>query len=166
MLAEFHDKKCCNFINLFLCILWDLIVMGLVLSWWRLLKTVDLVTWLATGSRLGTSKMLCEKHIWKFKSQDISKVSCDLAKLGDDPWDTLTANFKCDSYTFHLYYIYTLYPQNSEENPIDVSTISTFYKELLILNREILVVSSPSPLPLSYIERRFVPKQNSHPFRL
>ena len=33
MLALFHDKKCCNYINLFPCILWDSIVMGLVLSW-------------------------------------------------------------------------------------------------------------------------------------
>ena len=32
MLSLFHDKKCCNFINLFPCILWNLIVMGLVLS--------------------------------------------------------------------------------------------------------------------------------------
>ena len=27
----FHDKKCCNCINLFPCILWDFIVLGLVL---------------------------------------------------------------------------------------------------------------------------------------
>ena len=40
MLALFHEKKCCNFINLFPFILWDLIVMGLVLSWSRFLKTV------------------------------------------------------------------------------------------------------------------------------
>ena len=32
-------------------------------------------------AQLSTSKRLCEKHIWKFKSQDISKVSCDLANL-------------------------------------------------------------------------------------
>ena len=33
MLVLFHDKKCCNCINLFPCILCNLIVMGLVLSW-------------------------------------------------------------------------------------------------------------------------------------
>ena len=32
MFALFHGKKYCNFINLFPCILWDLIVFGLVLS--------------------------------------------------------------------------------------------------------------------------------------
>ena len=42
MLAVFHDKKYCNFINLFHCILCDLIVMSLVLSGEDLLKIVDL----------------------------------------------------------------------------------------------------------------------------
>jgi len=32
-------------------------------------------------AQLDTNERLCEKHIWKFKSQDISKVSCDLANL-------------------------------------------------------------------------------------
>ena len=32
MLALFHYKKCCNLINLFTYILWDLIVMSLVIS--------------------------------------------------------------------------------------------------------------------------------------
>ena len=41
MLALFYDKKCCNFINLFSCILWDLIVMGLLLSGENLIKTVE-----------------------------------------------------------------------------------------------------------------------------
>ena len=66
-------------------------------------------------AQLSTSKRLCEKHIWKFKSQDISKVSFDLANLGDDSRDTLTTNYKCDSYSLHLYYIYPHYPQNCKE---------------------------------------------------
>ena len=41
MLALFHDKNCCNFINLFLYILWDLIVIGLVLSDEAFIKTVE-----------------------------------------------------------------------------------------------------------------------------
>ena len=32
-LALFHDKKYCNCFNFVLCILWDFIVLGLVLSW-------------------------------------------------------------------------------------------------------------------------------------
>ena len=42
MLVLFHDKKCCNFINLFPCILWDLIVMGLDLGGEDLLKKLIL----------------------------------------------------------------------------------------------------------------------------
>ena len=41
MFALFHDKKCCNFFNLFLCILCDLILMGLVLSGEDLIKKVE-----------------------------------------------------------------------------------------------------------------------------
>ena len=42
ILALFHDKKCCNCINLFPCILWNLIVMSLVLSDENLLKKLIL----------------------------------------------------------------------------------------------------------------------------
>ena len=41
MLALFHDKKCCYFINLFPYILWDLIVIDLVLSGENFIKTVE-----------------------------------------------------------------------------------------------------------------------------
>ena len=43
MLVLFHNKKCCNFINLFLYILWDLIVMGLALSDEDFIKTVEVI---------------------------------------------------------------------------------------------------------------------------
>ena len=37
MLVLFHDKKCRNCINFVTCILlWDFIVLGLVLSWWKI----------------------------------------------------------------------------------------------------------------------------------
>ena len=36
MLALFRDKKCCNCFNFVSCILWDFIVLGLVLGWWRI----------------------------------------------------------------------------------------------------------------------------------
>ena len=41
MLALFHDKKCCNIINLFSCTLWYLTIMGLVLSDEDLIKIVE-----------------------------------------------------------------------------------------------------------------------------
>ena len=92
MLALFHDKKYCNFINLFPCILWDLIVMSLVLSGENLIKTVE-----------GHMRSTCQK----LKSQCILRVISLLGQLARciDSWD-----FKCDSYTLHLYYIYPHYP--------------------------------------------------------
>ena len=36
LLGLFHEKKCCNCFNFVPCTLWDFIVLGLVLSWWRL----------------------------------------------------------------------------------------------------------------------------------
>ena len=92
MLALFRDKKCCNFINLFLCILWDLIVMDLVLSGENLIKTVE--------GHMGST---CQK----LKSQCISRVISRLGNLSRWPTrSTDSWNFKCDSYTLHLYYIY------------------------------------------------------------
>ena len=57
MLDLFHNKKCCNSINLIPCILWDLIVMGLVLSDEDLIKIVE-----------GHMRSTC----WKLKSQCVS----------------------------------------------------------------------------------------------
>ena len=36
MLTFFHDKKCYNCFNFVPCILWDYIVLGLILSQWRI----------------------------------------------------------------------------------------------------------------------------------
>ena len=63
MLALFHDKKCCNCINLFPCILWDLFVSGLALSWWRLLKTVKFATCLRLTYEWTTHKRSHKKHM-------------------------------------------------------------------------------------------------------
>ena len=62
MLALFHEQKCCNFINLFPCILWNLIVMDLVLSWWRLLKTVKFATYSQLTREWTTSERSHEKQ--------------------------------------------------------------------------------------------------------
>ena len=45
MLALFHGKKCCNCINLFPYILWDLFAIGLVLSVEYLIKVVEDHMW-------------------------------------------------------------------------------------------------------------------------
>ena len=63
ILALFYDKKCCNCINLFPCILWDLFKMGLVLNWWRLLKIVDLATCPRLTRKWTTHEKSREKHV-------------------------------------------------------------------------------------------------------
>ena len=63
MLALFHDKKCCNCFNLFSCILWDFIVLGLVLSWWRL-KLNWRSVYFATSSREVRENDSREKGMW------------------------------------------------------------------------------------------------------
>ena len=80
LLVLFYGKKCCNCINLFLWILWDLIVMDLILNWWRTEQ-------LATSSQVNNSqKIMWEAHAgsWRVKCQ---KGSCDsfrdLANLRD-----------------------------------------------------------------------------------
>ena len=104
MLTLFHDKKCCNFINLFPYILWELIVMGLVLIWWRLLK--NLISWL--GSRLAqdcnTHERPCEEHMRKFNNQYFVQVTCDLANLQD----TLISRILSVTFTPFTHNIYTL----------------------------------------------------------
>ena len=120
MLDLFRDKKCCNFINLFLCILWDLIVMDLVLSGENLIKTVE--------GHMGST---CQK----LKSQCISLVISRLGNLSRWPTrSTDSWNFKCDSYTLHIYSIYPHYPQNCKE-AIQRKTLQRFLQHTHILER-------------------------------
>ena len=64
MLALFHDKKCCNCFNFIHCILWDFIVLGLVLSWWRLKLNWRLVHFATTSWESLTLKILAKLTAW------------------------------------------------------------------------------------------------------
>ena len=67
MLALFHDKKCCKCIKLFPCILWDFIVLGLTLSWWKIEHEmkISVVSWLTHKKfvRKVSLKRAREKHM-------------------------------------------------------------------------------------------------------
>ena len=81
VLTLFYDKKCCNYINLFPCILWDLFIMSLVLSWWRLLKKLI--------SQLGSqvvqlAKVTWEAHAESWRVNEFRDSSCNLANSRDD----------------------------------------------------------------------------------
>ena len=81
-------------------------------------------------------------------------------------------NFRCDSYPLDSYYIYHHYLQNCKEaiqivNPREVSITPTILERAThSLSENSFVVSSPFPFPLPYLERWFVPKHNSHSFRV
>ena len=89
----FHDKKCYNCINLFSYILWDFIVLGLVLSWWRLLKPVKL----ATCSRVDNPwKVMWGEHVgsWRVKCQVVFCESLhDSGQAASNPWNSILGGF-------------------------------------------------------------------------
>ena len=124
MLALFYDKKCCNFINLFTCILWDLIVMGLVLSWWRLLKIFNL------------RKAMWGAHVEVQESVHLASISI-LGQPARYParyparWPN-NWEFKYDSSTLHPYYIYLYYPHNCKEAIQKKNLKRGFYNTLLV----------------------------------
>ena len=157
MLALFHDKKCCNCSNFVPCILWDFIVLGLVLSWWRLK-----LKWRISGFREKLSReRACEEHMtgsWRVMP-GCRFHECLIGKA-----------FPRDSReTFCLEDFFVWIPYPSERKTLDrFSTTHTpiflreSYSSLVKINCSLFSF----PLPLSYLERRFVPKHNPHIFRV
>ena len=115
VLALFHDKKCCNCFYLVPCILWDFIVLGLVLSWWRLK-----LNWRSSAfhkklrkanpqsSHVRSTWLEVEESCQAISFANVSRVrsSCEVVAKHSS-WRT----FKCDFLTLHPYYIYPHYPQ-------------------------------------------------------
>ena len=71
MLTLFYDKKCCNYINLFPCILWDVIVIGLILSWQKLLKTMKFMPWSWLTHEWTTHERSHEKHMLEIEESSV-----------------------------------------------------------------------------------------------
>ena len=118
-------------------------------------------TW---GAHAGSWRVKCQR--W------ISRVTRDLANSRVTREILYLDDFKCDYYTLHPYYIYPHYPQNCKES-IQKKTLESFLQHIYLvkesytsLSENSFIVSFPSPLPLLYLERRFVPKHNSHLFRV
>ena len=105
MLALFHDKKCCNCINLFPCILWDLFVMGLVLSWWRLLK--KLISWLSSLV-VQPMKVTWEAHAGSWRVSEFCNSSRNLTKSRDDLQNALIAGILSVTLIPFTHTLYTL----------------------------------------------------------
>ena len=119
MLALFHDKECCNCNKLFPCILWNCIVLGLVLSWWRIKHAMKIIAVLWLSCEKLTSKGTRENATWEahagswrvkcpstfreyFARKTISRGTRENLCLKD---------FKYDFLAIHSYYIYFHYPQ-------------------------------------------------------
>ena len=134
MLALFHNKKCYNCINLFSCILWDFIVLGLVLSWWRIKHAKKVNAVLRLPREKLASKGTHEKATWEAHSESW-RVKCQAAFreyltrkaiLRGTHETFCLEDFKCDFLTF-THTIYTLITHKSKrdyskKNPREVST--------------------------------------------
>ena len=179
MLTLFHDKKYCNCINLFPCILWDFTVLGLVLSWWRIKYAMKISAVSPLACKKFANKGSCEKVTWEAQARSW-RVKCQVAfckyfARKAISWGTCKILcLEVLSVTFHIFYptIYTLITHKSKkrlikENPREVSTKHPPFRERVIhpLVRNHYSLFS-FPLPLSYLERRFVPKHNPHQFRV
>ena len=157
MLALFHDKKCCNCSNFVPCILWDFIVLDLVLSWWKLK-----LKWRINGfhEKLNRERA-CEEHMtgsWRVVPGN----------------RFLPGGFLCMNSLPFTHTIYTLIThkckrRHSERKTLDrFSTTHTLiflresYSSLVRINCSLFSF----PLPLSYLERRFIPKHNPYIFRV
>ena len=96
------------------------------------------------------------------------RVSCEIpVKLST--WRI----FKCDFLIFHPYYIYHHYPKKYQEAIQRKKLQICFLQHTPIFQRQsyLYLVRNHSnlfsfPLPLSYPERRFIPKYNSHLFKV
>ena len=105
MLALFHGKKYYNYINLFPCILWDLIVFSLVLNGEDLLKKLIL----RFGSQVvQPAKVTWGVHAGSWRVSGFRDSSHDLANLRDDPWNALIARILSVTLILFTHTIYTL----------------------------------------------------------
>ena len=133
MLDFFSDKECCNCIKLFLCILWDSIVLGLVLSWWRIKHEMKISAvsrlarkFLRKGSR---GKATREVHVgsWSVKCRATFREHFVRYAISRSTRETLCLkDFKCDFLTPHPYYIYPHYPQKYMRGHSERKTLNRF----------------------------------------
>ena len=116
MLTLFHYKKCCICFNSVPCILWDFIVLGLVLSRWRIEHVLnEQVDFTSVLQEAYPWKSHVRSTCWKLKShaslEDFASVSRVRPSRKIPTKLSAWRNFKCYFFTFHPYYIYPHYPQ-------------------------------------------------------
>ena len=122
MLVLFHDRKCSNCINLFLCILWDFIVLSLVLNWWRIehemkISIVSRLSCEKFAKRVTREKEHIRSTCWKLKSQvpaTFRECFVRQAISRGTRYMLCLEDFKYDFLTLHPYYVYHHYSQKYE----------------------------------------------------
>ena len=110
-------KKCYNCINLFHCILWDLLVLGLVLNWWRIKLEMKISAILRLAHKKFARKGSHEKHMLEVEesSAKLHFVSTSRDRPSrkvpakHSAWRILSVPFLPFTYT-----IYTLITHNSK----------------------------------------------------
>ena len=70
MLTLFHDKICCNRINLFSCILWDFNYNEFSIKLMKIAQEVDLATWLKTATPI-------KGHVRSIRESSRVSASCE-----------------------------------------------------------------------------------------
>ena len=146
MLVLFHDKKCCNCINLFPCTLWDFILLDLVLSWWRIKHAMKISAILRLARKKFVSKGSHVKATWEAHAKSW-RVKCQVhfaSTFRDRPSrevPTKHSTWRILSVTF-LPFTHTIYTLITRKSKIGYSkkTLERFLQHTHLLERELLIL--------------------------
>ena len=139
-------KRCCNCFNFVSCILWDLIVLDLVLSWWR----IKLAMKISAISRLSRENLMnrgsrekatWEAHVgsWRIKCQDVFREYFSRKAISWGIYETLfLEDFKMTFFPF-THTIYTLITHKSKRGYSE-KTLERFLQHTHLLERELLIL--------------------------
>ena len=153
------------------------IVMSFVLSWWRLLKTMKFANCLQlthewTTRERSHEKPMLEAEEWSVRLYFASHFATWLtyewsAKFST--WMILSVTlipFTCTIYIFITHKIVRRLFRKKEKKKRGFYNTPTLLERAIHSQERNLCSSFSSPLPLLYLERRFVPKHNPHIFRV
>ena len=149
--------------------MWDLFVMGLVLSGGNLIKIAK------SHMRSTCQKLKCQVPAMEVE-ESCASYAAIFATQSTRQWPTKNTSlriFECDLFSHHLYYIYPHYPQKWQRAYWEKNPKKGFYNTTTLLERELLILREKSlqsllihfPIVIP-IEKIFVPKHNPHPFRV
>ena len=150
MLDLFHNKKCCNCFNFVPYILWDFIVLGLVLSWWRIEHVLDeqvdftCLTWSLPAKEPREKQILETEESCQavsFASVSREGLTCEIP-VKHSTWRILRVTFLPFTHTIHTFITHKSMRCHLERKTLDrfSTTQHTYLLERvqLILNEKSL----------------------------